>query len=143
MVLKKTNNWEVISVSNKRFEEGLEIRRAVLGREFVDKAISEADEFSRPFQELVTEYCWGTVWARPGLSHKIRSLINIAMLTALNRPQELRLHLRGALNNGCTREEILEVLLQTAIYCGVAAASDSFRVTREFFAEIGKQGSKT
>lgn len=129
-------------MDDTKFKEGLQIRRAVLGGEFVDKAIAEADEFSRPFQELVTEYCWGTVWARPGLPHKIRSFINIAMLTALNRPYELRLHLRGALNNGCTREEILEVLLQTAIYCGVAAASDSFRVTREFFAEIDKKGSQ-
>ncbi len=129
-------------MSDTKFKEGLQIRRTVLGGEFVDKAISEADEFSRPFQELVTEYCWGTVWARPGLPRKIRSLINLAMLTALNRPHELRLHLRGALHNGCTREEILEVLLQTAIYCGVAAASDSFRVTREFFAEIDKKESQ-
>lgn len=125
-------------MSNPKFKKGLQIRRAVLGEEFVDKAIGEADEFSRPFQELVTEYCWGTIWARTGLPRKLRSLINIAMLTALNRPHELRLHLRGAIHNGCTKGEIMEVLLQTAIYCGIAAASDSFRVTKEFFAEIKK-----
>lgn len=122
-------------MSNKKFERGLQIRRAVLGEEFVDKAIAEADEFSRPFQELVTEYCWGTVWSRPGIPYKIRSLINLAILTALNRPQELRLHLRGAVHNGCTKEEILEVFLQTAIYCGVPAANDSFRIAKEFFTE--------
>jgi len=125
-------------MNNKKLREGLKIRKAVLGEEFVNRAFAEADEFSRPFQELVTEYCWGTVWRRPGLPRKIRSLINLAMLTALNRPHELRLHLRGALHNGCTKEEILETLLQTAIYCGVAAASDSFRVAREFFEEINK-----
>lgn len=129
-------------MSNKKFKRGLQIRRAVLGEEFVNKAIAEADEFSRPFQELVTEYCWGTVWTRPGIPRKLRSLINLAMLTALNRPNELRLHLRGAVRNGCTKEEISEVLLQTAIYCGVAAASDSFRVAREFFAELDKKQTK-
>lgn len=122
-------------MDNAKFKKGLEIRRSVLGREFVNKTIGDADEFSHPFHDLVTEYCWGTVWTRPGLSCQIRSLINLAMLTALNRPHELRLHLRGALNNGCTKEQILEVLLQTAIYCGVPAASDSFRVAKEFFEE--------
>jgi len=101
----------------------------------VDKAIDGADDFTRPLQELVTEYCWGSVWARPGLSRKTRSLINVAMLTALNRPHEVKLHVRGAMNNGCSKEEIMEVLLQTAIYCGVPAATDSFRLAREVFQE--------
>jgi 4-carboxymuconolactone decarboxylase len=118
------------------FEKGLGIRREVLGAEYVDKSLAEADEFSRPLQELITEYGWGATWSRPGLSRKMRSLINLAMLTALNRPHEVKVHLKGALNNGCTREEIMEVLLQTAIYCGVPAAMDSFRLAREVFAEI-------
>ncbi len=130
-------------MNNKKLREGLKIRRAVLGKEFVDNAFAEADEFSQPFQELVTEYCWGTVWKRTGLPRKIRSLINLAMLTALNRPHEHRLHLRGALHNGCTMQEIQETLLQTAIYCGVAAASESFRIVREFFEEINKKGGKS
>ena len=119
-----------------RFEKGLQIRRTVLGNEYVDKAIAQMDELSRPLQELVTEYCWGTIWTRPQLPHKIRSMITLAMLTALNRPHELKIHIRGALNNGCTKEEIGEVLLQTAIYCGVPAAVDSFRVMREVFAQF-------
>ena len=117
------------------FEKGLEVRRAVLGKDFVDKSINDADDFTYPLQELITEYCWGSVWARPGLPRKTRSLINLAMLTALNRPHEVKLHLRGALNNGCSKEEIMEVLLQTAIYCGVPAAVDSFRTAKEFFQE--------
>ena len=120
---------------SKRFEEGLAVRRAVLGSEYVDKAIADADELTRPLQELITEYCWGAVWTRPGLPRTMRSLINLAMLTALNRPHEVRLHLRGALRNGCTKEEIMEVLLQSAIYCGVPAALDSVRIAREVFGE--------
>ncbi len=114
-----------------RFAEGLAVRRAVLGAEYVDRALADAGELTRPLQELVTEYCWGAVWTRPGLSRKVRSLLNIAMLTALNRPHEVKLHLQGAVRNGCTREEIREVLLQTAIYCGVPAAVDSFRLAKE------------
>ncbi len=122
-------------MTKELFEAGLKVRREVLGAEYVDAAIAQVDDFSRPLQELVTEYCWGAVWTRPGLSRKTRSLINLAMLTALNRPHEVELHLRGALNNGCTKEEIMEVLLQTAIYCGVPAAIDSFRLARKFFSE--------
>jgi len=122
-------------MTKKLFETGLKVRREVLGAEYVDASIAQADDFSRPLQELVTEYCWGAVWTRPGLSRKTRSLINLAMLTALNRPHEVELHLRGALNNGCTKEEIMEVLLQSAIYCGVPAAMDSFRLAREVFSE--------
>ena len=117
------------------FDKGLQVRRAVLGKEYVDKAINDADDFSKPLQELVTEYCWGSIWTRPGLPRKTRSLINLAMLTALNRPHEVKLHLRGALNNGCSKEEIMEVLLQAAVYCGVPAAVDSFRIAKEFFQE--------
>ena len=123
-------------MNKELFEIGLKIRREVLGAEYVDKSISQADDFNRPLQELVTEYCWGSVWSRPGISRKMRSLINLAMITALNRPNELKLHLKGALNNGCSKEEIMEVLLQTAIYCGVPAAVDSFRLAREVFSEI-------
>lgn len=122
-------------MGEERYEAGLRIRREVLGAEYVDKSIATADDFNRPLQELVTEYCWGAVWSRTGLSRKMRSLINLAMLTALNRPHEVKLHLKGALNNGCSKEEIMEVLLQTAIYCGVPAAIDSFRLAREIFAE--------
>jgi 4-carboxymuconolactone decarboxylase len=125
-----------MKMNTERYEVGLEIRREVLGAEYVDKSIASADNFNRPLQELVTEYCWGTIWSRPGLSRQMRSLINLAMLTALNRPHEVKLHLKGALNNGCSREEIMEVLLQTAIYCGVPAAIDSFRLAREVFNEF-------
>ncbi len=118
------------------FEKGLQVRREVLGAEYVDAAISQADDFNRPLQELVTEYCWGAVWTRPGLARKTRSLLNLAMLTALNRPHEVKIHLKGALNNGCSKVEIMETLLQAAIYCGVPAAVDSFRLAREIFREI-------
>jgi len=120
-----------------RFDAGLAVRRRVLGAKYVDEALRSADDFTRPLQELVTEYCWGAIWTRPGLPRRTRSLINLAMLTALNRPHEVRLHVRGALRNGCTRQEIMEVLLQTAIYCGVPAAIDSFRVAREVLADGG------
>lgn len=122
-------------MDKKRFDEGLAVRRAVLGSDYVDRSLAAADDFNRPMQELVTEYCWGEVWTRPGLPRQTRSLINLAMLTALNRPHEVKIHLKGALNNGCSKEEIMEVLLQTAIYCGVPAAIDSFRLAREVFAE--------
>jgi len=122
-------------VKSKRYEEGLAVRREVLGRDYVDQALAQADELTRPLQDLITEYCWGEVWTRPGLPRKTRSLLNLAMLTALTRPHEVKLHLRGALRNGCSREEIIEALLQTAIYCGVPAAVDSVRLAREVFGE--------
>lgn len=121
-----------------KFEEGLEVRKAVLGGEFVENALRSADDFNRPLQELVTEYCWGAVWTRPGLTRKTRSMLNLAMLTALNRPHELKMHVRGALRNGVTKEEIREVLLQAAIYAGVPAGVDAFRVAREVLDEAGK-----
>jgi 4-carboxymuconolactone decarboxylase len=103
----------------------------------VDNAIKTADDFSRPLQELVTEYCWGEVWGRPGLERKTRSMLNLAMLAALNRPHEIKLHVRGALTNGVTKDEIKEIFLQVGIYCGVPAAVDSFRIAREVFKEMG------
>jgi 4-carboxymuconolactone decarboxylase len=118
------------------FERGLEIRKSVLGKEYVEKAMASADDFNRPLQELVTEYCWGWAWGREGLSKKTRSIINLAMISALNRPHELKIHVKGALRNGLTREEIREVLLQVGIYCGIPAAVDSFRIAREAFAEF-------
>jgi 4-carboxymuconolactone decarboxylase len=122
-------------MDKQTYERGLEIRKSVLGREFVEKSIASADDFNRPLQELVTEYCWGAVWGREGLDRKSRSLINLAMISALNRPHELKLHVKGALRNGLTREQIREVLLQVGIYCGIPAAVDSFRVAREALAE--------
>jgi 4-carboxymuconolactone decarboxylase len=121
------------------FEKGLEIRKSVLGAEFVENAIKSADDFNRPFQELVTEYCWGAVWGREGLSKKTRSLLNLAMISALNRPHELKMHVGGALKNGVTRDEIREVFMAVAIYCGVPAGVDAFRTAREVFAEIDRQ----
>ena len=119
------------------FEQGLKTRRDVLGAEYVDAAIQNADDFNRPMQELVTQYCWGDIWNRPGLDRRTRSLLNLAMLTALNRPHELKLHVKGALRNGVTKDEIREVFLQTAIYCGVPAAIDSFRNARDVLREMG------
>ena len=119
------------------FDKGLKTRREVLGSDYVDNAIKNADDFNRPMQELVTQYAWGDVWNRPGLDRRTRSLLNLAMLTALNRPHELRLHVTGAINNGVTKDEIKEVFLQSAIYCGAPAAIDSFRTAREVFKEMG------
>jgi len=124
-------------MSDTIFDKGLKIRREVLGDAYVDNSLKQMDEFTRPLQELVTKYCWGEVWTRPALDKRTRSIINLAMLTALNRPHEIKLHVRGALNNGLTKEEIGEILLQTAIYCGVPAAIDSFRVAKEVFGEMG------
>ncbi len=122
-------------MKSESFERGLATRREVLGKQYVDESISKADDFNLPMQELVTEYCWDRVWNLPGLERKTRSMINIAMLTALNRPHELKLHIKGAIRNGVSRDEIREILLQTAIYCGVPAAIDSFRIAREALAE--------
>jgi 4-carboxymuconolactone decarboxylase len=110
------------------FERGREIRAEVLGPKHVERSLASASDFNRPIQELVTEYCWGVVWSRPGLGRRERSLVNLGMLTALNRSHELGVHVRGALRNGCTVEEIQETLLQAAIYCGVPAAMEAFRV---------------
>ena len=116
-----------------RFERGLATRRAVLGREYVDAAIASADEFNRPMQELVTEYCWDEIWNRPGLDRRTRSLLNLAMLTALNRPHELKLHVRGALNNGVTKDEIGEVITHMAFYAGWPTAMTAARIATHVF----------
>ena len=122
------------------YERGLEIRRAVVGTEYVERSLAEADDFTRPLQELVTRYCWGDVWSRPGLERRERSMINLSMIAALNRPHELKLHVRGAINNGLTKDEIREILLQVAIYAGVPASLDSFRVAKEVLAEMKAKG---
>ena len=122
-------------MDQETFDKGLAIRRQVLGDAYVDNALAGTDAFNRPLQELVTQYCWGEIWGRDGLDLKTRSLLNLAMLSALNRPHEIKTHVRGALNNGVNTSEIMEVFLQVAIYCGVPAAVDSFRLAREVFAE--------
>jgi 4-carboxymuconolactone decarboxylase len=119
------------------FDNGLKTRREVLGAEYVDGAIRNADDFNMPMQELVTEYCWDRIWNRPGLDRRTRSMLNLAMITALNRPHELKLHVRGAINNGLSKGDIQEVFLQAAVYCGVPAAIDSFRAAKEVFKEMG------
>lgn len=121
----------------ERYQDGLKTRREVLGADYVDKAMAGVDEFSRPFAELLNTYCWNDIWNRPGLPRKTRSLLNLAMLSALGKEHELKLHIHGALNNGVTKEEIREVFLQVAIYCGVPAAVVSFRCAREVFKERG------
>jgi 4-carboxymuconolactone decarboxylase len=123
----------------KLYDDGMKVRRAVLGDQYVDRATASADQYSKPLQELVTEYCWGAVWTRPGLERQQRSILNLGMLVALNRMHEFKLHVRGALNNGLTREQISEIILQTAIYCGVPAAIDAMRNAREVFAEEDKK----
>lgn len=122
------------------YDKGMAVRREVLGAAHVDRAMAAADEFNAPLQELVTEYCWGAVWGREELPRKTRSLLNLAMLTALNREHEFKLHVRGALRNGASRAEIREVLLQAAIYCGVPAAISAFRQAREVFDAVDAEG---
>ncbi|HEU0199155.1 MAG TPA: 4-carboxymuconolactone decarboxylase [Burkholderiaceae bacterium] len=124
-------------MNKELFDQGLQTRREVLGADYVDAAIRNADDFNRPLQEYITQYCWGDVWNRPGLDRRTRSLLNLAMITALNRPHELKLHVRGAINNGVTKDEIREVFLHAAVYCGAPAAMDSFRVAKEAFKELG------
>ena len=127
-------------MASELFEKGMKIRTAVLGEAYVKKATASMDDFNRPLQELVTEYCWGAVWGRDGLKRSERSMLNLAMISVLNRPHELKAHLRGALTNGVTREQMREIFLQVAIYAGVPAAVDSFRIARETFAEIDGGG---
>jgi 4-carboxymuconolactone decarboxylase len=119
------------------YEKGLKIRREVLGADFVDKTIASADDFNKDFQRLVTQYCWGEAWGRPGLDKRTRSIINLAMISALNRPHEVKTHVKGALTNGLTKEDIREVFFQVAIYCGIPAGVDSFRAAKEVFTELG------
>ena len=121
---------------SKRFKQGLQVRREVLGTEYVDRAFSEADDDTMPFQEFITEVAWGSVWSRPGLDRRSRSLLNLGMLTALNRQHELEVHVRGAIANGLSRTEIYEAFLHSAIYCGVPAALDAVRVAKKVFAAM-------
>lgn len=121
------------------YERGMEVRRAVLGDAYVDRSLQAGTEFRKPMQDLVTEFCWGAVWSRDGLDRRTRSLVNIGMLTALNRSTELAAHIRGAVNNGATREEIQEVLLQSAVYCGMPAGLESFRVAEKVFDELAAE----
>jgi 4-carboxymuconolactone decarboxylase len=123
--------------NNSRFDAGMAVRKEVLGAEHVERSLEGASAFARPMQDLVTEYCWGAVWSRPGLDRRTRSLVNLGMLAALNRGHELGVHVRGALTNGVTPEEIREVLLQAAIYCGVPAGMEAFRIAEETLAQQG------
>ena len=123
-------------MDQKMHDKGLEVRKAVLGEAYVNNALKSVDDFNRPFQEMLNEYCWGTVWGREELPRKTRSMLNIAMIAILNRQHEFRAHLKGALTNGVSRDEIREILMQVAIYGGMPAAVDSFRIARELFAEI-------
>lgn len=123
----------------ERYDKGMEVRRAVLGDDHVNRSLQSLDDFNREFQDLITRYAWGEIWTRPGLTRRSRSLIVIATMVALNRPDELRLHIRAAFNNGVTRDEIKEVLLQSAIYCGVPAANSAFHAAEEVFAELSSK----
>ncbi|MEO3860329.1 4-carboxymuconolactone decarboxylase [Acrocarpospora sp. B8E8] len=127
-------------MSTERFEAGLEMRKKVLGAEHVERSLAAVSDFSRPVQELVTEYCWGEIWTREGLDRRTRSLLNLAMLTTLNRGHEFAVHVRGAVANGVTESEIQEVLLQAAVYAGVPAALESFRIAERTLAELREQG---
>jgi 4-carboxymuconolactone decarboxylase len=122
---------------NERFKAGLAVRKKVLGDKYVSDALSRVDEFTEPLQQYLTEHAWGAVWARPGLPLKTRSMLNLAMLTAINRPHELKIHIRGAINNGVTKEEMCEIFLQTGVYCGAPAALESFKMAQEVFKELG------
>jgi len=124
-------------MGKQMFEKGLSIRREIFGAELSDKAWAAADDFNRPFEELVNEYCFGEIWGRPGLDRKTRSIVTLSMLTGLNRPNQIRAHVKGAIANGVSKAEIQELFLQAAMYCGVPAAVDSFRIAREVFQEMG------
>ena len=123
-------------MDQKMYDKGLGVRKAVLGEAYVSNALKNADSFNQPLQDLLNEYCWGAVWGREELPRKTRSMLNLAMISILNRPHELRAHLRGALRNGVTKAEITEIFLQVGCYAGAPAAVDSFRIAREFFKEI-------
>jgi len=129
-------------MASELYDRGMKVRREVLGDEYVDRALASLDDFTREFQEMVTEHAWGAIWTRPGLAKKQRSLINLAMLAALNRPEEFELHFRGALKNGCTPDELKETLLQVAVYCGMPAGVSAFRIARKVLAE-GKSSGAT
>ena len=122
---------------SEKFERGLKTRRQVLGDDYVDKSLEQANDFNWAMQQLTTEWCWDEIWNRPGLDRRSRSILNLGMIAALNRPHEFKLHVRGAINNGLTRDELKELFLQVAVYCGVPAALDCFRIAKEVFREMG------
>src|SRR5215471_19282672 len=128
---------EEIPMDKAMYDKGLGVRRKVLGDAYVDAALKNVDDFNQPLQDVLNEYCWGAIWGREGLPLKTRSMLNLAMISILNRPHELRAHLRGALRNGVTKAEITEIFLQVGCYAGAPAAVDSFRIAREFFKDIG------
>jgi 4-carboxymuconolactone decarboxylase len=121
---------------SERHAQGMKVRRAVLGGDHVDKAVANTTPFNEPFQDLITRYAWGEIWTRPGLPRATRSLITLAMLIGLNRPEEIRMHLKAAIRNGVTREQLQELLLHSSVYCGVPAANDAFHIARQVFAEM-------
>lgn len=120
----------------EKFKLGLKTRKEVLGEEYVNNSLSKADDFTMEIQKLATEYCWDEIWNRPGLDRKSRSLLNLGMLASMNKPQELKVHIRGALVNGLTKEELKEVFLQVAIYCGLPVALENFRLAQEVLKEV-------
>ncbi len=128
---------KLIGHSDRAFEDGLATRREVLGAEWVDKSLAARTEFTEEFQQLLTQYCWNEIWNRPGLDRSQRSMLNIAMLVALGKPAELKLHVRGAINNGVTKDQIKEILLQAAVYAGVPAALEGFKAAEEVLREMG------
>ncbi|KAI7778276.1 hypothetical protein LA080_002463 [Diaporthe eres] len=132
---------KVAAAHKTLFDEGIKLRTQVNGAEYVEKALKNSSEFARPMQELVTEACWGSVWTRPGLEKKWRSLINVAMLVALNRSTELATHIKGAITNGATEDEVREVLLQASIYCGMPAGLEGFRVAQRVLDASKEEGS--
>ena len=140
--MTKDRNDKGREMNQDLYDTGLATRRKVLGDAYVDASLAAVTDFSRDIQDYVTQYCWGDVWNRPGLSLQERSLINLAMITALNRPHEFKVHVRGALNNGVTRDQIREVLMQAAFYCGGPAALESFRLAAEVFAQLEAEASE-
>ncbi|MDP3699778.1 MAG: carboxymuconolactone decarboxylase family protein [Hylemonella sp.] len=128
---------------NPKYQAGLAVRRAVLGDDYVNQSLANVDEFMAPIQQFLTENAWGTIWTREGLDRKTRSMLNLAMLTALNRPNELKLHIKGALNNGVTKEEMSEIFLQAAVYCGAPAGLDSFKIAQQIFKDEAAKAART
>lgn len=127
----------------KRYEQGMKVRRAVLGDEYVDRAVGRVTDFNRDLQDFITRNAWGEIWTRPGLPRHTRSLLTLAMMVALNRGDEFRLHVKAAFNNGVTRDQIKEVLLQSAVYCGVPAANSAFHIAAEVLQEMDKKKKRT
>jgi 4-carboxymuconolactone decarboxylase len=138
---KAFNQWRRVFVDKQRFDKGLAARKAVLGDEYVERSLHAADDFNREFQELVTEYCWGTTWGDESLDYRQRSLLNLGMIAALNRMQEWELHFRGAIRNGWSRDELRSVLIHIAVYCGIPTGVECFRIARKVLAELEAESS--